>query len=57
MKEEKKTLLEQAVIAINLGLNQFALSLEEQGVDVAHVHWTPPADGDEEMLDLLDKLL
>ena len=57
MNEVKKTILEQPVIAINLGLIQFAESLEDQDVEVVHVNWTPPAGGDEEMIDLLDKLL
>jgi hypothetical protein len=57
MNEVNKTILDQPVIAINLGLSQFAKSLEDQDVEVAAVNWMPPAGGDEEMIDLLDKLL
>lgn len=57
MDQKKNTILNQPVIAINLGLSQFASSLEDQGVEVVNVSWTPPAGGDEEMMDLLNKLL
>ena len=36
---------------------RIAKSLEEQDVEVAYINWSPPAGGDEEMIDLLDKLL
>jgi len=38
-------LLSGPVIAINLGLKLFGASLEQQGVDVVQVDWTPPAGG------------
>ena len=57
MDKKPNTILTQPVIAINLGLSQFAASLEDQEVEVVNVNWTPPAGGDEEMMDLLDKLL
>jgi len=57
MKEESKELLNQPIVAINLGLAQFAESLDKQGVEVVQVNWSPPAGGDEEMIDLLDKLI
>jgi hypothetical protein len=50
-------LLSGPIIVINIGLNQFAKSLEEQEVEVVQVDWTPPAGGDKEMMDLLDNLL
>jgi hypothetical protein len=50
-------LLSGPVIAITLGLKHFGASLEQQGVEVVQVDWTPPAGGDQEMVDLLDKLL
>jgi hypothetical protein len=50
-------LLNEPLVAINLGLKGFAESLEEQDVDVIHVDWTPPAGGDQEMIDILDGLL
>jgi hypothetical protein len=50
-------LLSGPVVAINLGLKLFGVSLEQQGVDVVQVEWAPPAGGDQEMMDLLDDLL
>jgi hypothetical protein len=50
-------LLNEPLVVINLGLKGFAESLEEQDVDVIHVDWTPPAGGDQEMIDILDGLL
>ena len=43
--------------ATNIGLLQFSESLEQQGVEVVHIDWIPPAGGDAEMIDLLDGLL
>lgn len=57
MSGQNETIIDNPIIAINLGLSQFAESLEDQEVEVVHINWTPPAGGDEEMLDLLDKLL
>lgn len=50
-------LLSEPVVVINLGLKQFASSLEQQEVEVIQVNWTPPAGGDQEMMDLLDELI
>lgn len=44
-------------IAINLGLREFAKSLQDQGREVIHVDWSPPPPLDEEMENILDKLL
>lgn len=49
-------LLGPLVIA-NLGLPGFAESFEAQAADVVQVDWLPPAGGDDEMIDLLDRLL
>ena len=57
METKIDKLLSEPIIVINLGLNQFAQSLDEQGAEVVQVDWTPPAGGDKEMVDLLDKLL
>jgi hypothetical protein len=56
-KSKIEALLSQPVVIINIGLSQFAVSLEEQKVEVVQVDWTPPAGGDQEMIDLLDQLL
>ena len=58
MRETKiDILLAGPIVAINIGLEQFANSLEEQSVAVVQVDWVPPAGGDPEMLDILDQLL
>ncbi len=57
METKIEQLLAQPVVVINLGLSKFTKSLEDQGVDVIQVDWTPPAGGDREMMDLLDELL
>ena len=57
METRIEELLAGPVIAINVGLGAFAKNLEEQGVEVVQVDWTPPAGGDREMMDLLDQLL
>lgn len=50
-------LLNKPLIIINVGVQNFAESLLEQGVDITNIDWSPPAGGDEHMLDLLDTLL
>ena len=50
-------LLRGPLVIVNLGLPGFAESLQAQELDVVQVDWLPPAGGDEEMIDLLDRLL
>jgi FdrA protein len=50
-------LLQQGPIAINIGVYDFAESLQIQGIQVVHVNWSPPAGGDPELMELLDQLL
>jgi hypothetical protein len=57
METTINALLSGPIIAINLGLKQFGVSLEQQQVQVVQVDWSPPAGGDQEMMDLLDELL
>ena len=57
MQNKLEELLQQGPVAINIGVQDFAATLQEQGVQVVHVDWTPPAADDQEMLDLLDQLL
>jgi FdrA protein len=45
------------IVAINVGIQDFGSALEEQGIQVVYVEWSPPAGGDQEMIDLLDQLL
>ncbi len=57
MNEKIKKILSGQLVVINVGLRGFAESLEDQEVDVVQVDWTPPAGGDQEMIDLLENLL
>ncbi len=50
-------LLSKPLVVINIGLDSFARNLRDQKVEVIQVEWKPPAGGDKEMIDLLDKLL
>jgi hypothetical protein len=52
-----RSLMEAGPIAINLGLQGFAKSLQDQGRKVIHVDWSPPPPIDEEMEDILDRVL
>jgi hypothetical protein len=57
MQSKTNDLLQNPMVVINLGLEKFAKSLEEQQVEVLQVDWVPPAGGDKQMIDLLDQLL
>jgi len=41
---------------INVGLELFASDLAGQGAAVVHVQWAPPAGGNAQLADLLQKL-
>ena len=49
--------LQTPIVAINVGVQDFAEALKAQGVQVVNVTWSPPAGGDAEMLAILEKLL
>jgi len=57
MSKKVDDLLKNGPIPINIGIYDFAESLQIQGIEVTHVNWAPPAGGDLEMIELLDKLL
>jgi FdrA protein len=57
MSDDGLSLFSDGLIAINVGVKDFGLAMEEQGVQVVYVEWTPPAGGDQEMIELLDQLL
>jgi hypothetical protein len=57
MDDERAGLLSEQPAVINIGLPEFFESLVDQGVRAIHVDWRPPAAGDEELVNLLDKLL
>ena len=53
---EIRKLLEGSLKVVNVGLEDFARDLDRRGVVVVHVDWSPPADGDPELADLLSRL-
>ena len=53
---ETKNLLEENLRVINIGLERFAWELDQQGVEVVNVDWSPPAGGDTKIGNLLSKL-
>jgi len=53
---ETKSLLEKNLRVINIGLERFAWELNQQGVEVVNVDWSPPAGGDTKIGNLLSKL-
>ena len=57
MSNKLDELLQNGPVAINIGVQDFAASLQIQGAQVVHVDWSPPAGGDPELIELLDKLL
>jgi FdrA protein len=57
MRNKLEELLQTGPIAINMGVQDFAESLQMQGAEVVHVNWVPPAGGDPELIELLDQLL
>jgi len=42
---------------LNVGVKEFYYALREQGVDVVHVEWKPPAAGDVDLAKILEKIL
>jgi len=57
MNTDKISLLQEEIKVVNIGLELFAAALRTQHVEVVQVDWRPPADGDPELLDILDQLL
>ncbi|KXS45280.1 MULTISPECIES: fdrA domain protein [unclassified Candidatus Frackibacter] len=57
MEEKILELFGKKLKVINIGLESFAESLKEEGVDVIQMDWEPPAGGDAELASLLDSLM
>lgn len=49
-------LITRSLKIINIGIDSFLESLKNQGVEVVHVDWRPPAGGDAKLMNILDKL-
>jgi hypothetical protein len=57
-KEEGRVdLLQESPPVINIGIAEFYEALVAQEVEAIQVDWRPPAEGDEELTDLLEELL
>ena len=41
---------------INLGLPLFAENLSSQGMEIVHIDWQPPANNENELMDILEIL-
>ena len=58
--EKKDQLLrfinQEKIQIINLGLDKFAKTYQEQGVKVAHVDWKPPIEIEDDLSDILSML-
>jgi len=57
MEDKIEELLQEQLVVINIGLRGCKESFEQQDVEVVQVDWIPPAGGDQEMIDLLEKLM
>ena len=57
MSEKRSQLLQDKPVIINIGIGEFFQSLVDQEIEVVQVHWRPPSDAAEEVMDLLDDLL
>ncbi len=53
---DTKRILDTELKVINIGVKIFYDSLKEQGVEVIHVDWHPPASGAPDLVKLLEKL-
>lgn len=53
---ESRSLLNQEIVAVNIGLDIFKDALQAQGVKVVQVSWEVPARGDEEIINILKKM-
>lgn len=52
-----QALFSEPLVVVNLGLRGFGESLQEQKVDVVFIDWSPPAGGDQELVEILDRLI
>lgn len=54
--DESPPLINTPLKVINIGLEAFADDLKENGVEVVHLDWAPPAAGNPRLAELLVKL-
>lgn len=54
--DKEMELIIKPIKIINIGIDSFLKSLKNQGIEVVHVDWRPPAGGDAKLISILDKL-
>ena len=47
----------EKLIVVNIGIRPFFEDMKKQKVEVSQVDWEMPAEGDQELVSLLDKLV
>ncbi|MFB6344539.1 MAG: DUF1116 domain-containing protein, partial [bacterium] len=57
MTDRQESIFSDELRVINLGLEGFAEDLQHHGVDVVNVDWSPPADGNSELVEAIHTLL
>lgn len=57
MTSKLNKLLSNGPRIINIGLITFFEATQIQGITSVHIQWEPPAQGDPELIKLLDKLI
>ncbi len=50
-------LLSNGPKVVNIGLHSFFEAAKAQGIPTVHIKWEPPAQGNQELLHLLNELL
>jgi len=56
MKNPQKSVINDRLRVINIGLEVFAENLKADGIDVVHVDWRPPTGGDPKLTAILTAL-
>lgn len=57
MTSKLDKLLLNGPIVINIGLISFFEATQIQGIMSVHIQWEPPAQGDPELIKLIEKLI
>jgi len=58
LREDKaRSMQNERILVINLGLNQVAVDVEQQVAEAIHLDWLRSSGDDQELIDLLDSFL
>lgn len=49
-------ILEEPIQIINIGLEKFAKTYQQLGINFVHVDWKPPVEVEDDLSDILDKI-